>query len=431
MVITTANPIHPLTLDHNEQLPIAVQYTDEALHLAIDLQSLADPEKLAGDNEGHFQRGFKLLADGQLLHVTPTYREKKLEFKTSDFPADAKQLTLTLYGQPVVTLDHMNGQFIANAAHWHERLTVDEIRMIADFDKAPDPEDKLPIDRALLKGFDPAKHAPITDLHTHSSAQLSAEKLMALAVDNQLDYPLELLGKLGVTDLSEDEYRAIKFGGGKGSRFSPLEHEGLLCEKQNEPCDVIPLSALTPEHRLRVQEQLKVPQDKIICFSDFDKQYYRFVNPLVKNPKITLEMLMQIARDYRANGIQYAELSTASMLNLDGNGQAKWFEEMIEAVDAAKKETGVDLRFLISVPRNYTADKIMNELNKIKFAARHPLIAGVDLVGYEYNRTSNFTTVLGHIARWARESEGTELKKEDGWDFKRDFTIRIPRRRDP
>jgi adenosine deaminase len=113
------------------------------------------------------------------------------------------------------------------------------------------------------------------------------------------------------------------------------------------------------------------------------------------------------------------------MLNLDKAGQASWFREMIAAVNEAEQETGVKLRFLIGLPRNYGPAKVMDELDKIKYAARHPLIAGVDLLGYEFNRTSDFTATLGHIAEWAKETEGTELDKADGWDFKRDFTIRI------
>ncbi len=61
--------------------------------------------------------------------------------------------------------------------------------------------------------------------------------------------------------------------------------EGLKCEIQNEPCDVIPLRALSPEHRKRLQYQLNVPQDTTMVFSEFDREYYRFVNPLVKNPR--------------------------------------------------------------------------------------------------------------------------------------------------
>src|SRR6185369_15579209 len=45
--------------------------------------------------------------------------------------------------------------------------------------------------------------------------------------------------------------------------------------------------------------------------------------------------------------------------------------------------------------------------------------------GYESNRTSDFSAALAHIADWARSCEGSELSEKDGWDFKRDFTIRI------
>ena len=282
----------------------------------------------------------------------------------------------------------------------------------------------LPAPREVFEGFDPKNHAPITELHTHSSAQLSAPDLIQLALDHSLDYPVELLTrKLGIK-LSAEEEAAIKVGGGIGLRFSPGEKEGLACEKQGASCDVIPLAALTKEHLLQLQHQLRVPQDMTLCFSDFDRAYYRFVNPIVKNPTVTKEMILKIARDFASKGVRYAELSTASMLNLDKNG-ASWFREAVAAIKQAEEETGVQLRFLISIPRSYTSSQAMAEAEKIKYAARHPYVVGMDLVGYEYNPTSDFTAILSHMADWARTPEGTELRSENGWDFQKDFTFRI------
>lgn len=419
----TENTLNAITLDHNEQLPVRYEANPSGSRLVIDLSSLARPE-LLGNEHGHFQQGMKLVVNGSELGITPYFNKESrtLNFEGA-FPNSITSLKLSLYGQPVLNVVREGNELVLDPKHAHERLTVDDLRMLATSDIR---QDHLPANRVLFKGFDPNKHAPITDLHTHSSAQLSNADLMQISIAHHLDYPVELLEKLGIT-LNEQERAAIKEKGGLGSRFSPLEHEEprLQCEIQNEKIDVIPLESLTAEHKQRVQDQLQIPQDMTLSFSDFDRQYYRFVNPLVKNPAITKDMLLAIARDYQKQGVKYAELSTASMLNLDAQGQATWFKEMIEAVDEAEKETGVKLRFLIGVPRSYGPSKVMAELEKIKYAARHPLIVGVDLLGYESNPTSNFSGPLSHIADWASAPEGTELKSEDGWNFKRDFTIRI------
>lgn len=419
------NDIAPqaLTLDHNEQLPVRYEDNPSGNRFAIDLSSLARPEVL-GNEHGHFQQGMKLSVNGATLPITPYFDKeaKTLNFEGT-FPKHLQRLQLSLYGQPILNLAAHDNALVLSPEHAHERLSVDDLRMLATSDIR---QEHLPANRTLFRGFDPKKHAPITDLHTHSSAQLSNADLMDISIKHHLDYPVELLQKLGIK-LNEDERAAVKEKGGLGSRFSPLEHEEprLQCEIQNEKIDVIPLEKLSGEHKQRVQEQLQIPQDMTLSFSDFDRQYYRFVNPLVKNPAITKDMLLAIARNYQKQGVKYAELSTASMLNLDAQGQATWFKEMIEAVDEAEKETGVKLRFLIGVPRSYGPTKVMAELEKIKYAARHPLIVGVDLLGYESNPTSNFSGPLSHIADWASAPEGTDLKGADGWDFKRDFTIRI------
>lgn len=413
------------TLDHNSEIPVGLKYNhqDGNTRMVIDLSEFRRPGNLGGD-EGHFQRGMHLVVDGRPVQITPTYHSDTSELIFEGvLPPVKKSLKLTLYDKTLMTYRPEGQKLKLDVSRTDARLTVDELRMLASSEVR---QDHVPTNRALYNGFDAKKHAPITDLHTHSSAQLSNKDLIRLGLKHQMDYPVELLEKLNIT-LTPEEQAAVKEKGGKGARFSPLEHEDpkIRCEIQNEPCDVIPLAALTKPHLQLLQDQLQVAQDMTLSFSDFDRQYYRFVNPLVKNPAMTRDMIMQIARDYQRNGVQYAELSTASMLNLDANGRAEWFKEMISAVKEAEQETGVTLRFLIGVPRSYSPAKVMAELEKIKFAARHPLIAGVDLLGYESNRTSDFSAALAHIADWARAQEGTELKTEDGWDFKRDFTIRI------
>lgn len=415
------------SLDHNAQLPLHVSVLDDAdtdgkrrLRIAIDTGKMLSPASNLLDGQGHFRQGLKALADGAAVvtHVIDDQQHRQFLVDIV-VPHNARTLSLQMYGQPVTTLVEEGGSWLPDPAAANERLTDTELRILATSEVCPP---HVPAPRGLFKGFDPAKHAPITDLHTHSSAQLSDEKLIELALKHDLDYPVELLERLGIT-FNGDEQKAIKVQGGFGLNFDPMRHEGLACEVQNEKCDVIPLRALSREHLVRLQYQLNIPQDVTMVFSEFDREFYRFVNPIVKNPAVTHDMLMEIGRSYAEQGVRYAELSTASMLNLDPKGEPTWFKEMIAATAEVEKQYGVQLRYLVGIPRTFTPDRIMTELEKIKYAARHPLIAGVDMLGYESNPTSHFTSPLAHIAQWAEKPE-PELQG-NGWNFLRDFTIRI------
>lgn len=406
------------TLDHNGQLPLSLRLEAGVLHGAVDLRGLGEPDVLGGPS-GHLQQGLTLLLDEREITPPFSYEAAQLLFEAPH--GDAVALALRIYGEPILHFTRMGDRFVMSHARAYERLTVTELRMLATSEIKPA---HVPASRTLYTGFDAGLHAPITELHTHSSGQIGADALIDMAMAHGLDYPTELLDRLGI-ELTTDERAAIKPRGGLGFRFSPLESEGLACEIENAPCDVVPLSTLTIEHRALLARQMCVPQDVAICFSDFDREFYRFVNPLVKNAVLTRDLILHIARDYQKHGVRYSELSTASMLNLDEKGEAGWFREMIAAVKQAEEETGVQLRFLVGVPRTYGPAKVMAEIAKIKFAVRHPLIAGIDLLGYESNKTSDFAAALAHIADWARAYHGSELTPARGWDFKRDLTIRI------
>lgn len=415
------------TLDHIGQIPVTFNLPsgEGETHCEIDCATLSSRDSPTGIML-HFMHALALQSGQMKLPATLYYDRvtARLHLRSRTQLRPDQPLTLTFYDEPILRLNPLAGGGWAFDPALQDigKLSGNELRELSTYHVAPPPDASVMAPRSALGGFDPALHAPITDLHTHSSAQLTAEELMKLALTHQLSYPVELLEKIGIALSAQQRALCVQ---GYGSRFSPLEHEGLACERQNAVCDMLPLDALDESQRTQLQSKFNIPQDTTLSFSDFDREYYRYVNPLVKNPALTHDMILQIARDYRKAGIRYAELSTASMLNLDAKGQATWFREMCEAVAQAQKETGVTMRFLVGVPRNYDPAQVMVELEKIKFAARHPYIVGVDLLGYEYNRTSDFSATLSHIANWARAPEGTELDPKNGWDFQRDFTIRI------
>jgi adenosine deaminase len=410
----------PLTLDHNREIPVTIEEADGQLSVTIDTSRvsskrfrnhLAEFSGLTiGDKHGAPEREWN---DGVLTLSVPV----------SSAP---KKVTITLRDQPIVRAVFRDGAYHSSEEYVHQRLNVSEIRAMA---KAYTLPTHIPYDRKPFNGFDATRHAPITDLHTHASAQLPASELMEVALEVGIAYPVELLAKAGVV-LNEDQKELIDENGSP-YKFTPTMKEGLSCEQEKGKTPVIGLSKLTQEQRARITRHFSIPQDKVLSFGQMDPLMYRFRNPLVKNPKIAKDMLLKIAKHYHEQGITYTELSTGAMLD------PAWFKEMIEAAREAEEKYGVKLRFLVGVPRDIPPQQMLLELEKVKYVARHPLIAGVDLLGYEHNKTSDFNWALEHIAEWARDAQTgideplvdaqakDHLHPKEGWNFHKDFVVRV------
>jgi adenosine deaminase len=418
----TEETTQPLTLDHNGQIPVEMKpVLDDKVEITLNLGRIQSAHLLTRD--GHLRGGgLDVRVDGKVPNSNLTYdKYGKILHLSADVGAGAGALELTLYGQPLIRwLRAADGQWHHDVSSQHHRLIASELRVLGTSEVRPP---NIPVGRAMWDGFDAAKHAPITDLHTHSSSQITAHEFMELGLKHQIDYPVELLEKLGIT-LSDDE-RAHVRGDGVSRKFNPTQAEGLQCEQGGSTkCDVIPLSQLSKTHRDIIESRMHVPQDAVLCFSDFDREMYRFLNPFSKNEALTRDVIYKIGESYAAHGIRYAELSTSAMLATGKDGKAEWFREMVAAVDEVEKKHGVRLRFLVGIARDKPPHEVLTTLEQIKYAARHPYIAGVDILGYENNKAKQLSWALEHIADWARASEGSDLKPGDGWNFKRDFVIR-------
>lgn len=349
------------------------------------------------------------------------------------------EITLSINNQPVSVFlagGRDNRELVAGKNHALYQLAVFETRALA-MDLPPEIMAKIPYDRSLREGFDPKRHNPITDVHTHASAQISGESLFAAAlkIDQKaetaadgISFPVELLEKLGVP--KEEGQETIEVS---GRFFSPTQDEGLTCEKEGAVCAAIRVKDLTDMQKRIIIDKMQIMGDQCVIFSEFDREFYRFRNPLTKHPEMASAMIRTIAEDCVKKGLEYVELSTSSMML-----SPKWLEEMIATIndiekngvmvetDNGKKITGKPiLRFLVAVQRDIGPQKTLNYLERIKYLMRHPYIVGVDLVGYEANRTRDFHWAFAHLAQWAAKSEGTELNPNNGWDMKRDTIFRI------
>ena len=348
-----------------------------------------------------------------------------------------KHLSFIMNNQPVSELDIEGNtshrpQVVPTRNHAIYQLAISETRALG---MALDSETikLLPYDRAPRKGFDPAVHAPMTDLHTHSSAQIRSEDLFDIAVEadrkakekggERVCYPLGLLELLGVAPANgHEDARIIEM---TAREFSPLQSEDKIWEKKGAKCSGIPISELDDVQRKAIIRKMSIAVDTTLSFSKMDPQLYRFRNPLVKHPDLARGMIRKIAEDYAAMGIEYAELSTGAMLD------PEWFKAMAEEVaDIDAHGVGPDhkkvtLRFLIGLPRTFSAQRCAVWLTQVKHLLRHPYMVGVDLLGYESNKTTDFHWVLSHLLQWATASENTDLRQDEGWNFIDWITYRV------
>ena len=375
-------------------------------------------------------RGAKLVGGAKTVAAAVDETKKTLRFPLAELQGK-NPLQLLIRDQPVAEFTITDDGLEATQNHSIYQLSVAETRCLSHPLNLEFLKKSIPYDREARRGFDPKKHAPITDLHTHFSSQLRAADLfdIALKADKNTEkpkeyvtYPVGLLKLLDVTEEGQSHLTVPSF------EFTPMQHEGLACEKKGASCEAVRLRDLTENQRKAIIKAMDTSEDKTKNFQDVEREIYRFANPLMKNPRLTKAMLRRIAEDYAANGIEYAELATSGLLD------PQWFQAMVEAVDEIENGDHpvrtpdgepFRMRFLVGLARKKSPEETMPILERMKFLARHPYVAGIDLMGNETTKTSDFHWALSHMAMWAQQSENSDLKAEHGWNFQEDFLIRL------
>ncbi len=436
MTVTYKRP----TIDINGFYPVDLMHDAGRDLIRLDLKRAKKHYFLS-----HMHALARVVVDGK------NYSPEKADMQQSGYPShvdialprltDGQHVQVMINNQPVSDFTVEGGVLKPTDKHATYQLAVSETRALGmGLSESGGVLNLLPYDRKKRKGFDPAKHAPITDVHTHSTAQITAEGMMRAASEIDIEagddagkgmaYPVELLEKLGVPMTAQQSDHTVTL---PSSYFAPTAKQGLACEQREGTYRAVRIKDLTPDQKSAITAKIQVMGDETMPFGDFDPQMYRFRNPLAKHPGMARRMLMEIAEDYARNGVEYAELSTSSMML-----NTSWLKEMITTVNDIERD-GVNvtlddgttanrkphLRFLVAIQRNLNPQTTLEYIERIKYLARHPYIVGADLVGYESNKTRDFHWALSHLAQWASVSQGTDLKPTDGWDMKRDFILRV------
>lgn len=265
-----------------------------------------------------------------------------------------------------------------------QKLTVFETRMLANeklYRWLPYPRN--PLTPPELK----------TDLHTHSSGQVSADGLMEIAVAKRVPYPTRLLDELGI----EYDKGAIV----RTKRFFYAPTDGPSIGKIPTEEDAVPLDTLSSASRKVLSAAMSVPADRQVTFGHLEVSVYRFRTPITKSPNIALELLEKYAEEYAQQGVRYAEITATS----SGLLLPEYIAMMHEHLPRIEAETGVALRFLAGLPRNLPEPVLAREVEKLKIAGASPYIVGVDFVGFEDNKIGDLEPHIKSLAEWVEKND--------------------------
>ena len=155
----------------------------------------------------------------------------------------------------------------------------------------------------------------------------------------------------------------------------------------------------------KISNQIKLDT---VQLSEDEKEEY-------KNNSLLQDKLLWVAREYKKQGIKYAEISVTWIVRKGEEG-AKILKELHEILPHIEKETGVKLRFLGSLSRTLMTEEQLKEgVDVLKVAAKSPYIVGSDIIGEEINDIRNFKQVIKELVEFAvRENNGFTIRIHAG-----------------
>ena len=324
---------------------------------------------------------------------------------------------------------------------------------------------RLSVARTIVKTyiFDDCKFH--TDLHTHMSANLPPDVLIALGIRHQIRYPLYYIKKLGlrVSPAQRAKLEKARTAAAEALAGSPLS--GKYRERRIDDNCFLNFADLL-FHNLpdaaynigRIRISLAVPKDGQAVFADLEKVYlYRYVftkgvpaedpielgdpawipdetvsavlarmlsdrgDPAYRDNTLFQNKLLWIARNYQSRGIDYAEISDTGLLKPDL--APALLRQIHEVMPAVTRETGVLLRFLAAIrrvpltivrdavtPNDYLAEN----LRVLRAVAADPYVAGSDIVGEEINDITELRSVIRELVAIAGTEPGFVLRIHAG-----------------
>jgi hypothetical protein len=290
-----------------------------------------------------------------------------------------------------------------------------------------------------------------TDLHTHRSANLSPDLLIALGIHHQLRYPYYYVKKLKLRLTGEQRERLEKQRAEIATKYQSSGLTGKYLDRRIDDNTEINFADLIlnnlPDSGYnisRIRASLAVMKDGQAVFTNLEKVYlYRYVftkgTPAkerislrgideIPDPDITEALhqmakdrrtpdyaantlyqdeLLWVARSYQRVGVTYAEISDTALVKKEE--AARTLQEIHDVMPSITRETGVTLRFLAAlrrIPLTIVRDQVdhgnfQENLETLKAVAVDPYVAGSDFVGEEINDIRELRPVIKALVQIA------------------------------
>ena len=311
----------------------------------------------------------------------------------------------------------------------------------------------LDIKKTLVKTYIRSEVKFHSDLHTHRSANLSPDILIAMGIHHQIQYPYYYVKKLGLR-LTQMQRNTIESRRALvATEYTDSNLTGKYLDRKIDDhtymnfADLILNNIEDSTYNIKkIRTSLAVRKDGQAVFTDLEKVYlYRYVftkgitsqekiscnnitkledpdivsillqmekdrtNTDYKNNTLFQDKLLWTARSYANVGVYYAEISDTALVKK--SEAAATLEEIHQVMPAITKETGVTLRFLAAlrrIPLTIVKDKVnknnyfMENLQVLRAVAIDPYVAGSDFVGEEINDIRELKPVIAKIVEIAK-----------------------------
>ena len=324
---------------------------------------------------------------------------------------------------------------------------------------------QLSLDKTIFRTFIKKDLKFSADLHTHMNGNLPGDVLIALGIYHQIRYPLYYVKKLDLK-LTEEQMEKVSAQREKVARqFITSDLKGKYLDRRINDNTFINFADLILNNLdnaemniVKIRGSLAVIKDGQAVFTNLEKVYlYRYVfakgvesedkielsginqipdedvkktlkqmlrdkeNPDYCNNTIFQDKLLWIARNYKRQGVRYAEISDTTLVKKYES--IEMLRQVHEIMPKIYNETGVMIRFLAAIrripltiikdavtPSNY----LEQNLEVLRATALDPYVAGCDFVGEEINDIITLKPVFKELVKIAANDPSFVIRVHAG-----------------
>ena len=327
---------------------------------------------------------------------------------------------------------------------------------------------KLGIDKTIFRTYVPKNLKFNSDLHTHMNGNLPGDILIALGIYHQIRYPLYYIKKLDLK-LTDRQWKRLEKQREKvAKQFISSDLKGKYLDRKINDNTFINFADLILNNLdnaemniVKIRGSLAVIKDGQAVFTNLEKVYiYRYVfckgvriddddelisldkadlipdddvrfalgqmlkdkeNPAYSDNTIFQDKLLWIARNYKRQGVCYAEISDTTLVKKYES--IEMLRQVHEIMPKIFKETGVMIRFLAAmrrIPLTIIKDAVTpsnyleQNLEVLKATALDPYVAGCDFVGEEINDIITLKPAFKEIVKIAANDPSFVIRVHAG-----------------